>query len=148
LGRVRVWWHGVLAAARSYPGRAPQMLLDEEPRHRLRTLVRRLAILAITELRYLPVPPGDPALQVRVHLHEASRHHSQHQCPTGLPLSLQLSAECAGGQREKPPSSLLQERVLPSSERSNRSLAPFRLPLGKGWVRYRSPQSLWAAPWS
>jgi len=146
--RVRVCWHWVPASARSHPSRAPQMLLDEEPRDQLNTSVRQLAMDAIAELRYLPVPLGDPAPQVRVPLHEASRHRSQHQCPTGPPLSLQHSAECDGGQREKPPSSLLQERLLASSKRTIRSPAPFRLLLGKGWVSYRSPQSLWAAPWS
>ena len=122
------------------------MLLDKEPRDQLSTPVRQLAMDAIAALRYLPVPPGDPDPEVCVHLHEASRHRSQHQCPTGPPLSLQLSAECDGGQREKPPRSLLQERLLASSERAIRNPAPFHLPLGKGWVSYRSPQSLWAAP--
>jgi len=112
------------------------------------------------------------------HTSAAARHGCHHRievparpswgpCPTGLPPPargleaplpapvshwppslLQLSAEGAGGQREKPPSSLLQERLLASSKRGNRSPALFPLQDGKSWVSYRSPQSLWAAPWS
>ena len=59
-GEARLWWHWVLAAARSHPACALQVLLEEEPRDQLCTAVRQQAMLAIAELRYLPIPPGDP----------------------------------------------------------------------------------------
>ena len=61
LGGVRLWWHWVLAAARSHPACALQVLLEEEPRDQLCTALRQQAMLAIAELRYLPIPPGDPS---------------------------------------------------------------------------------------
>ena len=51
-----VCWHWVLAAARSHPGCALQVLLEEEPRDHLHTAVRQQAMLAIAALRYLPSP--------------------------------------------------------------------------------------------
>lgn len=49
-------WRWVSTAARSHPGFALQVLLDEEPRDKLCTAVWQQAMLAISALRYVPCP--------------------------------------------------------------------------------------------
>lgn len=46
--------------ARSHPGCAPQVLLEEEPSEHLRTDVRQEAMLALGDLRYLSSPWSGP----------------------------------------------------------------------------------------
>ncbi|XP_071659205.1 uncharacterized protein [Patagioenas fasciata] len=42
-----------------------EVLLAEEPRAQLRTALRQIAMRAIAELRYLPIPPGDACARPR-----------------------------------------------------------------------------------
>lgn len=81
-------------------------------------------------------------------LHEASRGCSQHQCPTGPPLSLQLGGERAGGQNQKPPLCVFLKCLLASLRKGNATLRRFPLPQGECWLSSSSLQSLWAALWS
>lgn len=81
-------------------------------------------------------------------LHEASRGCSQHQCPTGPPLSLQLGGERAGGQNQKPPLCVFLKCLLASLRKGNATLSRFPLHQGECWLSSSSLQSLWAAPWS
>lgn len=79
-------------------------------------------------------------------LHEASRGCSQHQCPTGPPLSLQLGGECAGGQNQKPPLCVFLKCLLASLRKGNATLSRFPLHQGECWLSSSSLQSPCAAP--
>ncbi|XP_071888450.1 uncharacterized protein [Anas platyrhynchos] len=57
-------WHWVSTAARSHPGFALQVLLDEEPRDKLCTVVRQQAMLAISALSTVKVVLEDEMMSL------------------------------------------------------------------------------------